>query len=193
MTLKSPFNHEERKYMETYKEFEIRVKKNFENHVATMKDNGEVKILDWQNPPSCIYAMQFMIRGRHLFVTGDCRNAIYSWSDYIDFDFLRTCDIDYFYSKLNSLESPRPREWDNEKAMNSLKEFLESSGFSDNDEILEEASGASFSNSDWTSFLDEHSELDGLYNAGNTIPLLVKYHLAGLHLAIENWQNNTKK
>lgn len=180
--------------METYKEFELRVKKNFENHVSTMKDLGEVKILEWQNPTSCFYAMQFMVRGRHLFVTGDCRNGLYSWSDYIDFDFLRTCDIDYFYSKLNSLESPRPYEWDSNKAMNLLKEFLESSGYSDNDKdkILEDASAASFSNSEWSSFLDEHSDLDGLYFAGKTIPLLVKFHLAGLHLAIENWQTAHK-
>ncbi|OGV36997.1 MAG: hypothetical protein A2020_16480 [Lentisphaerae bacterium GWF2_45_14] len=184
---------------ESYEEFRMKVKKNFENHVATMKDLGEVKILEWRNPKSCIYAMQFMIRDGHLFVTGDCRNAIYSWGNPVNFEFLRTCSLNYFYEKLNSLDSHRPREWDDEKAMEALRENLEYSEYDDEDkeEILKDASGSCFSENEWTAFMYKHDEFStddkaSLYSAGNTLPTLVKYHLAGLHLAIAQLSEKEK-
>lgn len=182
-----------------FDEFKVKAQEKFKNHVATMKDLGEVKILNWRNPECGFYAMQFMIQGGHLFVTGDFYNATYSWSCPVDFEALRTYNLDYFYSKINFLNHSCLCEWDDKKAIDALERSLDDLDFSEEfkKEILSDASDRANSEYEWVSFLHNHQHLVddecSLYSAGNTMPQLVKYHFLGLQMSIEQWQNKQVK
>lgn len=171
-----------------------KIKECFKNHRATLKDLGEVKILDWAEPGTCCRAIHYIIRSGNLIVTGDFYNAIYSWSEKVTFDFIANCDLWYFFSKFTMLSESKPHEWSGEEALKEFKEYLEN--YCDDmekdkkAELLEYAENCAPNESEWTAFLNDNSELLNdddytLYSAGNMMPWMIEYHLKGLRLAME--------
>lgn len=167
--------------------------KNFENHIATFKDFGDVQILDWRNPKSCLYGITYMIMGNNLFVTGDCYNAIYSWCEKIDFEFLANLDLVYFFGNINHLANGRrfSTEWSSVKALSEFKHYISENFGDDSEERKAElwamARQCSKSSCSWNQFIDNTIELSGeeyLVSAGEDIPVEVKLHYVGLRLAL---------
>lgn len=79
----------------------------FKNHVAEFSDfpnNPNIKTLTWQQPNTSIYSIHYCIWGRNLAVFGDLGEAIYSWSSNVDWDFLSSCNLDYFHGKCRASE-----------------------------------------------------------------------------------------
>lgn len=80
-------------------------KENFKNHVATLTDYGNIKILDFKNPKSNDYRIRFLFEEDYyrLHITGDlgeliasnyCNMTFEKFSDFVN-------DVGYFEGKIN--------------------------------------------------------------------------------------------
>lgn len=101
-------------------------KKNFRNHIATLTDYGNVKILDFKNPESSNYRIRFLFEEDfyRLHISGDLGELIatnYKNMCYEGFeDFVH--NTGYFEEKIDC-HSRRIYEFDEDKAREELKEM----------------------------------------------------------------------
>lgn len=133
---------------------EERAQKLFKNHVATLTDYGNIKILDFKNPESCDYRIRFLFEEDYyrLHISGDlgeltatnCSNMTYEAFS----DFVR--DADYFKKKVNC--HSKPFYYYNEESIRSdvlklitenfeLEDFIENirgDEFCSNEEVLDD-------------------------------------------------------
>lgn len=103
-------------------------KKNFENHVATFKDLGCIKILDFKNPESNNYSIRFLFdeENYQLHITGDLGELIATNKSNMTFnkfyEFIN--NVAYFRSKINC-HSRALWEYDCDKAEERVLEILQ--------------------------------------------------------------------
>ena len=184
-----------------------RMRKNFENHVATIdqfvKFGGkevdiDIEVLTWKKPDSSSYMIKYIITGNTLCVYGDLGEAIYRWSSPITFEWLANLDLSYFKGKCQASEVGRDfREWDQYKALNTLKEFAKDEYFKWQD--FEDSGGESslYGCDDWREWLSQHGcEIlgddfwDWAYGIGFTINVRCMYHFIGLQMAMKKIKEN---
>lgn len=177
------------------KEYEDTIKnaqRTFANHVAKLTDLGAVKILEWSKPGTRENSIVYTIlQDRHLVVTGDYWNAIYTWQGDISFDAVAGYHLGYVYEKLNCLKFNSLYDWDKEKSIAELRCFLEDSkqwGEEESQPFIEDAESCSDEH-EWIEFVrTHHDELDcgdgTLYRAGETMPWPVIFHHEGLKMAM---------
>lgn len=103
-------------------------KENFKNHIATLKDYGNIKILDFKDQKSSHYRIRFLFEEDYcrLHISGDLgeltatnyNNMVYEkFRDYVN-------DVGYFESKINCHSRPI-YVYDEEAARDYLKVFFE--------------------------------------------------------------------
>ena len=123
-------------------------KKHFANHVATLNDYGNIKVLDFKNPNSYEYAIRFLFEEDtcRLHISGDLGNL--TASNYRNMVFEHFGDfvhnIGYFTEKIDCHDRNLYR-YDHDEAVNELKKRLEDAEFEDEycsiddkiDEIME--------------------------------------------------------
>ena len=103
-------------------------KEHFKNHVATLTDYGNIKILDFANPESSHYRIRFMFEEDHckLHISGDLGELVatnYKNMCYEGFtDFVH--DTGYFEGKVDCHNRPF-YEYDYDKAKQELQERFE--------------------------------------------------------------------
>jgi len=105
-----------------------RWKDNFKNHIATLTDYGDIKVLDFKNPKSSIYRMRFLFEADYcrLHISGDLGELIAT--NYYNMTYEKFSDfsnnIGYFMQKIEC--HSRPLYYFDEKiAKEDLKKFLE--------------------------------------------------------------------
>ena len=113
-----------------------REKKNFQNHVATFTDYGNIKILDFQRPDSNEYRIRFLFEEDHyrLHISGDLGELIASNYKNMVFELFEEHFADntgYFSEKIDCM-SRSICYYDEEQAEKDIMEYLEE------DEYLEE-------------------------------------------------------
>lgn len=103
-------------------------KKNFENHVATLQDLGNIKVLDFKNPNSSNYRIRFIFEEDYCrcHISGDLGELIATNYNNMTFkgftDFIH--NTGYFEEKIDC-HSRRIYEWDEDKARDELKEYFQ--------------------------------------------------------------------
>ena len=103
-------------------------KEHFKNHVATLTDYGNIKILDFANPESSHYRIRFLFEEDHckLHISGDLGELVatnYKNMCYEGFtDFVH--DTGYFEGKVDCHNRPF-YEYDYDKAKQELQERFE--------------------------------------------------------------------
>ena len=116
-------------------------KENFKNHVATLTDYGNIKILDFKNPKSNDYRIRFLFEEDYyrLHISGDlgeliasnyCNMTFEKFSDFVN-------DIGYFESKIDC-HSRDIYYYDEEVAEKELLKLIEKEDLKE--EILEDRS-----------------------------------------------------
>lgn len=106
-------------------------KENFKNHVATLIDYGNIKILDFKEPDSLHYRIRFLFEEDYcrLHISGDLGELIatnYSNMTYEKFsDFVN--NVGYFEEKINC-HSRKIYVYDEDDAKHEIKERLEEYG-----------------------------------------------------------------
>jgi hypothetical protein len=177
--------------------------KDFEHHVAhfsvsDLYEEGEtvshgIKKLEWRDPTTSIFAINYLITGQTLFVYGDLGEAIYQWSSPIDWEFLSKFSYDYFTSKSRWINGYKKlMDWSSERVEAEMKIFLEDARSDDGEEdskLLEEVDGwyaYSHSQDEWFSFVSETEVLadqDDAYSWGEAPSFRAVAHLEGIRLA----------
>lgn len=108
-----------------------RQKENFKNHVAKFIDYGNIKILDFKDPDTSHYRIRFLFEEDYyrLHISGDLGELIATNFNNMTFekfsDFVN--NIGYFGEKIDC-HSRRIYVYDEDKAIEELKEELEESG-----------------------------------------------------------------
>lgn len=103
-------------------------RKNFENHVATLQDLGNIKVLDFKNPNSSNYRIRFIFEEDYCrcHISGDLGELIATNYNNMTFegftDFIHNAG--YFEEKIDC-HSRRIYEWDEDKARDELKEYFQ--------------------------------------------------------------------
>lgn len=106
-------------------------KENFKNHIATLIDYGNIKILDFKEPNSSHYRIRFLFEEDYcrLHISGDLGELIatnYNNMTYEKFsDFVN--NVGYFEGKINC-HNRRIYAYDEDDAKHDLKERLEEYG-----------------------------------------------------------------
>lgn len=147
-----------------------RQKKNFRNHIATLTDYGNVKILDFKNPESSNYRIRFLFEEDYyrLHISGDLGELIatnYKNMCYEGFkDFVH--NTGYFEEKIDC-HSRRIYEFDEDKAREELEEMAEDNSWlliSDDYDYLDTEEERIESIID--DILDDFSESEGISQSG---------------------------
>ncbi len=105
-----------------------RQKKNFENHVATLTDYGNIKVLDFKNPESSNYRIRFMFEEDYCrcHISGDLGELVATNYNNMTFegfkDFVH--NTGYFEGKIDCM-SRKIYDYDYELAEKQLRERLE--------------------------------------------------------------------
>lgn len=110
---------------------EASMKESYKDHVAkhVIYEAGENKVekLIWKKPGTINYAVCYMISGGYLFAYGDLGEAVYQWSDFIDFEFLAGLNVDYFAGKCQASEYERGyKDWCEIEAKEDVDELINS-------------------------------------------------------------------
>lgn len=109
-----------------------REKENFKNHVATLTDYGNIKIVDFKEPNSSHYRIRFLFEEDYcrLHISGDLGELIasnYSNMTLEDFsDFIN--DIGYFEEKIDC-HSRRIYLYDEDDAEKDIRKIADEYGF----------------------------------------------------------------
>lgn len=105
-----------------------RQKENFKNHIATLTDYGNIKILDFANPNSSHYRIRFLFEEDYcrLHISGDLGELIAT--NYNNMTFNKFTDfvnnIGYFKEKIDC-HSRAIYYYDEDAAREQLKEYIE--------------------------------------------------------------------
>ena len=105
-----------------------RQKKNFENHVATLTDYGNIKVLDFKNPESSNYRIRFMFEEDYCrcHISGDLGELVATNYNNMTFECFKDFvhNTGYFEGKIDCL-SRKLHEYDEDLAEKELRERLE--------------------------------------------------------------------
>lgn len=103
-------------------------KKEFADHIATLKDYGDIKVLDFQKPETNHYRIRFMFEEDHdrIHISGDLGEVIaYNHAGLNFRNFIDYCYRHRVWFKSKVLCSSRPLQtYDRELAEKQLKEKL---------------------------------------------------------------------
>ena len=204
----SKINYEEREKM-------IRTEW-FKDHRAVFSDCGMFKTLEWGNPGTSNYWLRAIISKRTLIIYGDIGDAIYQWSQELDWQWLSGLGLGYFSGKCQASEEGRQYvDWDDEAAQSWLEtcfkdeEEQRAADMEEWDEDkrkayaekhptmrqrFEDASGAGnlFSQMEWNMFLHDNGheifgdDLSSVAECGQVIAQRCQAHLIAIKMAVES-------
>lgn len=182
----------------------------FKNHVATLvtltaqsfegaafaNAFNPPNMLIWREPNSSNFSTRYIIYGNTLLVFGDIGEAAYCWSQAISWEFITGCDWHYFMGKCRASEAGRNfTDWDDKKAIDELKEYLEihkpTKGTKSISELLEDAEGYAHNKHEWCQWIyndecDEFGDDDhSLADAGEVPHCRGIGHWVGIKMAME--------
>lgn len=186
------------------------IKKNFENHVATINQyvnfdkeikGIDIEVLTWKKPDSSSYMIKYIVTDNTLCVYGDLGEAIYRWSSPITFEWLANLDLSYFKGKCQASEVGRDfKEWNQNKALNALKNFAKDEYFEWLQFEATDGQSSLYSNADWKEWLSHrgHDVLgveywEWAYDIGFTTNTRCIYHFLGLMMAMKQIRGDKKE
>ncbi len=122
----------------------------FKNHVATLTEEGNLKVLEWKKPGTNVYYCKFVFDNNMMYISGDIGEAVFELTWKADVHSFNGIYTGYFMEKLQAFSGCRYL-YDGEKAGAYLEEWL--------DENIEEMEFKS--EDDKEDFLDTFEELVG--------------------------------
>lgn len=96
----------------------------FKDHKATLKIlNDDTQILEWKEPGTRNYQIDYLFYKNMLFVSGDLGEAVFSctWCPKWNTDKGWLLSIDYLFEKLSAIRGDK-YEWDSDDAVEDLKD-----------------------------------------------------------------------
>lgn len=188
------------------KAIEANVRENwFAEHVATRLDENS---LEWKQPGTIMFKINYVIAHGILFVTGDIGEACYRCRGGITFESLAGWSLDAFHRKCTASENGRGHmEWSEEVALHHIEDMLQTYAEAVDDETEEQAkeraleawreSGGKYclsSEFEWNQWLGAAHDADDIFGAnwvewvpkvGSVISHRCIGHLVGIKMAME--------
>ena len=53
------------------------IRNNFRDHIATLTEHGDLKILEWEKPGTSFYYVRYVFDGNRIYITGDLGEAVF--------------------------------------------------------------------------------------------------------------------
>ena len=94
----------------------------FKDHVAELKDFGDIKVLDWRKPGTINFYVRYVFDGNRMYVSGDLGSAVFVLTWKADVHSFNDVNIEYFESKM---EVGEKKEWSSYAAKDKLNEWKE--------------------------------------------------------------------
>ena len=182
----------------------------FKDHVAELKDFGDIKVLDWRKPGTINFYVRYVFDGCRMYVSGDLGSAVFVLTWKADVHSFNDINIEYFVSKM---EVGEKKEWSScaaEDKLNEWKEEIienyefktdeEKEEFEDLAKNLIDAASECSSAEQWVwecvdgEYNDEISNFDvdyweWMYEIGDVISRRAYAFLTGLKMASEQLKN----
>jgi hypothetical protein len=95
----------------------------FKDHVAALTFHGDLMVLDWRKPDTCIFAVRYVFDGYHMYVSGDLGQAVFHFTEIAYYERICRYSLDYFEEKLCAFSRDR-RDFDREEALKELEDRL---------------------------------------------------------------------
>ena len=179
-------------------------KKNFENHVATLTDYGNIKVLDFKNPESNEYRIRFLFEEDYYrcHISGDLGELVATNYKNMTFegfkDFVR--DPGYFEGKIDCL-SRSIYAYDEKLAEEQLRERLEEYqdyGDIDVDDVIFDMMSDFNTNGFGSKAYEILSEYDSdcweyIYDLGKEPTGILELYMLAFKLATERLEEKSKE
>lgn len=171
----------------------------FKDHKATLINQGNLQVLDWSKPNTCVYGARYIFDGCRMYITGDIGEAVFVLTWKATLKSFNDLSLSYFTEKMRAYNGER-RDFNSNYAVSRLREWLKQmkdDGMKwDNEEMRELFNSARHCSSinEWVGIVkdveDFIEELDAdywewMYSAGDQIPMRVQAYLIGLKMAWE--------
>jgi hypothetical protein len=167
---------------------EEEIKRWFKDHVATLTKYGDIEILDWHKPDTCIFAVRYVFDGCHMYVSGDLGEAVFRFTEKAYPQQIATYSLDYFDEKMRAF-CDAERDFDRDVAKKYLIEMKNEDVITESkyNELLALADQCT-SVREWERQiydLDIMSDAwEWLPGIGSVIPMRVESYLIGLKMAV---------
>jgi hypothetical protein len=171
----------------------------FKDHIATLTEYGDLKVLDWKEPGTIIYYIRYVFDGSRMYITGDLGEAVFCLTWKADIHSFNGLSLGYFHEKLSAYHEDK-YDFDSDKAVKRLREWL--NDLKDNEveydhdemkELFEEARGCG-EEWEWIEVIHNHDDFisklepdywEWFYNIGREYPARFISYLIGLQMASE--------
>jgi hypothetical protein len=101
---------------------EEEIKRWFKDHVATLTKYGDIEVLDWRKPDTCIFAVRYVFDGNHMYVSGDLGEAVFRFTEKAYPERIATYSLSYFDEKMRAFTDDR-RDFNRDEALKYLDEW----------------------------------------------------------------------
>lgn len=179
----------------------------FRSHKASMKDYGDIQIIDWSQPYTGISSYRYILDGKRLFISSGMGEAVCIFDSPISLGYLKNISVESFVANTRA-SSKDYIYFDAEKAQNRLREWerdllykgvkvdrqkIESViDFMKKCESIEEWEKFLIDDfSDYASSIDD-SNPHWMSQIGNNYSLQAVSCITGLHMCYEQLNNSSK-
>lgn len=179
-----------------YKQREQQIREEwFKRHVPEFSQSGDFKMLVWRQPATTTYYCRYILFKNTLYISGDIGEAVFTWGQNLEWDWIAGCDLSYFAEKCCASEEGRRFEgWDYRVGEAYVQEMAQQdSHFKFNLERLRDSDDHfDRDKQEWQHFIQVHGHelcddsetISGLHEAGKVIHIRCQGYLIGIKMAV---------
>lgn len=185
----------------------------FKEHIATLTQQGDLKVLEWAKPGTRCYYCRFIFDGCMMYISGDIGEAVFSLTWKADVHSFNGISTSYFMEKMRAYSSDR-YDYDGKEAAEYLKEWLdghiedmEFDAEEDKEDFLEKFNemvvdaeccdsedrwGHEYVNQKYSEFIEDLDAdyWEWIYHIGRVTPHRILGYIVALQMASEQLKTN---
>ncbi|MDA1952018.1 hypothetical protein PDL03_21145 [Bacillus cereus] len=175
----------------------------FADHVAEIKGEERLQVIQWGKPGTNMYRTKYVLSGANVFISGDIGEAVYRLTCLATLENIKGFNLSYFTGKLVAFCGER-WNFDSNKAKKELKEYWEEYEMNDQEDGKEmyrkimSAINESSSMNEYQYWLHDayHSTsmdsdtISDVSDFGKRLPYRLIGYWLGLQMAIEQLEKN---
>lgn len=161
----------------------------FNEHVVTecVQLDKDTERLIWQKPGSFLYKIIYIRYKNTLFVSGDCYEGTYMWSEPKSLEWMADTNFDYFLGKCRATSTANSEtDWIPQIAREEFDRLRNNGYFRDCDpDVIDEAHVALIDKDSWAAWLNEYFPEYYEFSDIGEVPSIMPYmHWYGLNKAM---------
>jgi hypothetical protein len=99
------------------------MRERFKDHTAHLTEHEGIQILEWREGESMMCGLKFIFSGKHIYISGDYRDAVYdcTWNTTLRNSY--GCNFSYLTGKLSACQNEK-RKYDSDRWDEDMKEYV---------------------------------------------------------------------